>query len=44
MLQELRKEQGFKPYPTCLIFKIVNHRPVHVVVAVNKAAGERKKP
>ena len=24
------------PYPSCLMFKIVNHRPIHVVVAHNE--------
>lgn len=29
-----------KPYPSCLIFKIINNRPVHVVVASNKSVSE----
>ena len=28
------------PYPSWLIFKIVNHRPLHVVVAASKATDE----
>ncbi|OFY62509.1 MAG: hypothetical protein A3H98_13160 [Bacteroidetes bacterium RIFCSPLOWO2_02_FULL_36_8] len=29
------------PYPSCLMFKMVNHRPIHVVVAND--IGEKKK-
>jgi len=29
------------PYPSCLMFKIVNHKPLHVVVAHNKAESQK---
>ena len=29
------------PYPSCLMFKMVNHRPIHVVV--ENDIGEKKK-
>jgi len=29
------------PYPSCLMYKMVNFRPVHVVVAINEIDMER---
>lgn len=29
------------PYPSCLMFKIVNHKPIHMVVADNISEAQK---
>ena len=37
----IEQYQDDYPYPSCLMFKIVNHKPIHIVVADNITEAQK---